>query len=877
MRSNNLSVGTVTVGAAGGSASWAAGPNGWSDYSGSFSYTGPTGVVDLGFEAISTSDNQIGFGNHLDAIQVNLRPFVEFAQPAYNQNEASPTGNRPQILIAGTVPSGGMTVAITITGGTATLGLDYTTASGTTNVSVFVPAGVYDGTPFPLPITMINDGAGDPGETIAFNIASTSGTGAPYNRASLQSCGAPPIADATSTISEDPDPLPRIQLSKALSANRLATSDQFVLRISGVNGQQTTTTGAGSTVSNGTITVGPATVGSAYTLSEVMAGGSPSPLSSYSSSISCTNTTPNSSTVLPSGAGTSFNLSVAATDNISCVFTNDVAVAPAFIDLVKTVTSGQFYDSVGDVATYSYVVTNTGPTSVSALTVTDNRIATVSCPVTVLAAAPGPGNSTTCTGTYTVTQADIDNVLVTNIGTASGQNTSGQVAIDTDDAVINLALPAMTADKATTTTTYATVGQQVPYTYLLRNTGNTSLSAVTVADNRVPVVTCPVTTLAPGESTTCTGDYAITQADIDAGTVTNVMTATATPAAGTLATITDTATITATPAAPALTLDKTVTSGTAYDGIGDIVEYAYLVTNTGNVTISALAITDDKIATVTCPVTILAPQESTTCSGSYTIAQADLDAASVTNNATATGTPARGTLAGATDSATVMSAPVAMRLRKALPLGRFVSGDQFGLSIDGPGGPASTVTTGTGDIATGEASLNPATVNGIYTLSESAEAGADLTHYAATYACTNALAGGQAPTGSGTSFNVTLAPGDDLTCTFMNTRNPIADLSITKTNTPGAGRDDQATDTLTRGATTTYTIVVTNNGPDAVTGAILTDPPAGRSGVTCSTPPTCSGSACPAGLTLAQLEAGVALGSLDNGASVIVTVTCTVD
>lgn len=146
--------------------------------------------------------------------------------------------------------------------------------------------------------------------------------------------------------------------------------------------------------------------------------------------------------MLPSGAGTSFNLSVAATDNISCVFTNDVAVAPAFIDLVKTVTSGQFYDSVGDVATYSYVVTNTGPTSVSALTVTDNRIATVSCPVTVLAAAPGPGNSTTCTGTYTVTQADIDNVLVTNIGTASGQNTSGQVAIDTDDAVINLALPA---------------------------------------------------------------------------------------------------------------------------------------------------------------------------------------------------------------------------------------------------------------------------------------------------------------------------------------------------------------------------------------------------------------------------------------------------
>lgn len=641
--------------------------NGWVDYGGVFAYTGATGTVDLGFEAIFAASGSIGAGNFLDNVRVNLRPFVEFAQPAYTQNEASPLGNRPRLLVAGTVPVGGMTVQVTITGGTATLGLDYTTASGTADVSVFIPQGVYDSNPFPLPITIVNDGPGDPDETIIFNIADTAGTGAPYNRASLQSCGGVPLADTTSTISEDPDPLPRIQLTKALSANRLAVSDQFLLRIVGANGQQTTTTGAGSAVGNGTITVGPAAVGSAYTLSEVMAGGSASPLSAYTSSISCTNTTPNSATVLPNGSGTSFTLTVVASDNISCVLTNDVASAPAFIDVVKTVTSGQLYDDVGDIATYNYVVTNTGAVAVDTLTVTDNRIAAVNCGG---ATTLGPGASITCTGSYTVTQADIDDVLVTNIATARARSTTtGQFAIDTDDAVINRAFPAMTADKATTATNYTSVGQVIPYTYVITNTGNTQIDAIAVADNRIPVVSCPVTTLAVGASTTCTGDYTITQADIDSGSVTNLMTATGTPPAGSLAAITDTVTITAAAASPALTLDKSSTSAT-YAALGEVVPYTYLVSNTGNVTISALVVTDDRITAVTCPVTTLAPGESTTCTGNHTIAQPDLDAGLVTNNASATGTPARGTLTPATDSMTVTStATPALTLDKTVVSG----------------------------------------------------------------------------------------------------------------------------------------------------------------------------------------------------------------
>lgn len=218
-----------------------------------------------------------------------------------------------------------------------------------------------------------------------------------------------------------------------------------------------------------------------------------------------------------------------------------------------------------------------------------------------------------------------------------------------------------------------------------------------------------------------------------------------------------------------------------------------------------------------------------------------------------------------------------LRLQKALPLGRFVAADQFDLSISGTGGPANVTTAGAGTTATGLATLNPGAIGAAYTFTETAAAGANLANYASTYACTNALVGGQAPGGSATTFNLTAAAGDDLTCTFTNTRNPISDLVITKTNTPGAGPSDQAADTVTRGATTIYTIVVTNNGPDTVTGAVLSDPAAGRSGLTCTAPPTCTGSACPGVLTLAGLEAGVALGALANGATVTITLVCSVN
>ena len=83
--------------------------------------------------------------------------------------------------------------------------------------------------------------------------------------------------------------------------------------------------------------------------------------------------------------------------------------------------------------------------------------------------------------------------------------------------------PAMSVVKSTTSTTFTAVGDVIPYSFLVTNTGNVTLTnAITVADTKIASVTCPALPsggLTPTQSITCTGSYTITQADLDAGRV----------------------------------------------------------------------------------------------------------------------------------------------------------------------------------------------------------------------------------------------------------------------------------------------------------------------------------------------------------------------
>ena len=138
--------------------------------------------------------------------------------------------------------------------------------------------------------------------------------------------------------------------------------------------------------------------------------------------------------------------------------------------------------------------------------------------------------------------------------------------------------------------------------------------------------------LAPNAFITCTASYTISQADLDAGFVTNVAMGHGFFGTTPVDSNEDTETVNAVQT-KSLTLLKTATPST-YDEVGDVISYSYKLTNSGNVTLSGpFTVTDDK-ATVTCPATVsLAPMAFITCTASYTIAQGDLDAGSVINTA----------------------------------------------------------------------------------------------------------------------------------------------------------------------------------------------------------------------------------------------------
>ena len=100
--------------------------------------------------------------------------------------------------------------------------------------------------------------------------------------------------------------------------------------------------------------------------------------------------------------------------------------------------------------------------------------------------------------------------------------------------------------------------------------------------------------------------------------------------------------ITANQTSASLSLVKSA-SPSSYDAVGGVVSYGYLVTNTGNVRLAGpVTVVDDKTS-VTCPALstvgngdgFLDPGESVSCTASYVVTQADLNAGSVTNVAKA--------------------------------------------------------------------------------------------------------------------------------------------------------------------------------------------------------------------------------------------------
>lgn len=332
------------------------------------------------------------------------------------------------------------------------------------------------------------------------------------------------------------------------------------------------------------------------------------------------------------------------------------------IEVVKSATpSGPETFTVGQEITYNFEVTNTGNVPLSDVTVDETEFSgtgdapVATCPADVVLA---PGDSLTCTASYTLTQEDVDSGEVTNTATATGTPPGDEPPPESPPSTVVVPTPpapGIEVVKTSDTEEISEVGQEVTYSFAVTNTGNVTLTDVEIDDSdfsgsgELSAIDCPAeaASLAPGASVTCTASYVVTQADLDSAELTNTATATGTPPGDTPPPDSPPSTIEI-PSTPAPGIEVVKTSDTdKITAVGQKVTYSFEATNTGNVSLADVTVDDSdfsgagELSPVDCPAEAasLAPGASVTCTATYLVTKADLESGELTNTATATGTP----------------------------------------------------------------------------------------------------------------------------------------------------------------------------------------------------------------------------------------------
>ncbi|MDH3294837.1 MAG: hypothetical protein OER95_11020, partial [Acidimicrobiia bacterium] len=349
--------------------------------------------------------------------------------------------------------------------------------------------------------------------------------------------------------------------------------------------------------------------------------------------------------------------------------------------------------SPGDTLTYSFVAANDGNVTLTDVAVTDPMagLSALTCSL-ASPATLAPGEVMTCSATYVVTQADVDAGVIQNTATLAGSDPAGSPVADLSDDPADptdndsdgdgdpddptvVVLPQVPDISITKTVglpidtngdgLVGGVGDEISYAFAVTNSGNVTITDVSVDDPLASVVGGPIDTLVPGatDSTTFTATYVITQADVDAGAVQNSATASADDPGGnsvsdlsddpvnptdadpdgdgdpddpTVVVLSQLADITLTKSGGALT---DTNGDRVVGGVGDEIVYSFEVTNTGTVTLADVIVTDPLVDVSGGPIAALAPgaTDSTIFTAAYVITQADVDAGAVVNTATVAG------------------------------------------------------------------------------------------------------------------------------------------------------------------------------------------------------------------------------------------------
>ena len=305
--------------------------------------------------------------------------------------------------------------------------------------------------------------------------------------------------------------------------------------------------------------------------------------------------------------------------------------------------------------TYTFSIENTGTQTLHNFEVTDDTLGlfNVSCPLDEDPLPPGQKSS--CTQTYVLTQVDLDRGYVYNTATMQAQSGSvmdANLLYATDSTRTPFSVPSSVVLSKTILNTdfvlYA--GDELTYTFTVINTGRSTLFNIIIGDNDIdfeaPCSGGLVGTLDAGETVDCNGTYTLTQDDIDAGSYSNtaVLSAlTGTDATRPISAISNTVTATFLNVAEPFIFTKEGTfldnlNGDNKTQVGEGIEYLFIVENNGTQTIHISTITDFDprvVLRADCQDIDLDPGETRVCEGRYTVRLVDANNEFKFNEATA--------------------------------------------------------------------------------------------------------------------------------------------------------------------------------------------------------------------------------------------------
>jgi len=502
---------------------------------------------------------------------------------------------------------------------------------------------------------------------------------------------------------------------------------------------------------------------------------------------------PGTYSVQETGAPTGYLLPTPATQSVNVPQNSTGTVTfrdpQASLSLVKSVDKPVVYS--GTTVTYSYLVTNTGQVPLSHISISDDQpVADLSCPADAL----DPGQSTTCTATMVITGDTI------NTATASGTAQSQTFTSDPSSATVQVINPSLSIVKTGDQSAVET-GATVNYSYLVTNTGNDPIIDIAVSDSPVPTgLSCPETELAPGENMTCTSSVVLDSGDFTAGEYKNTATVSGTdsldgevnggPSSWTVKLL-----------VPGLNIQKDASAPVILSG--DSVTYTYTVTNSGEVGLTNVVITDDRLGPV-CTIPSLPVGASDSCQMTTTLN------ATTTNTGYASGdTPEGNPVGPVSDEETVTVIHPALSIDKSASDSTVYVGDPVTYSY---------TVTNTGDVAITDIAVVDAPSPGTITCVSTTLAPLESTECTATTNLFEDTTNSAYATGTETTLDTPVqSDPDSARVTVIN-----PELTLTKVVNPK---------TVNISGLVTYTYVVTNTGNVAITDIGLVDNPLGA--ITC--------------------------------------------